>query len=319
MKKLLIKSTLLFFIILGILVICFFIPFNYDHTLSSIFNQYRLLAEPANKYRIIIIGGSGSASGVNCRIIENETGYKSINLGLYSWLRIEFTVNNIGSYIKKGDIIVLIPEYGYLDIKDYDEYEKKWALAYNYNNIAHYDNPIEFIRDVHELLQSKTVVLFARLRNCNFKNMFVNGFYFYDILFDDIGDMNKVKIKIFRPYDKIDGYNRPLPGLISDRGIDVLNKSNRFIASKGAKLVLAFPAFPRNEYLNNKIKIDDLYRVLKAKTTVTILGTPGDFAYDYELFADTTFHLTEKGADLRTKMIIHKLEEAHLVGNRGHF
>lgn len=302
--------------LLSILVPWFFIPFNYDHTLSSIFNKYRLLEEPAKKNRIIIIGGSGSALGVDCKIIENETGYKSINLGLYAWLRFEFTFNNIRSYIKKGDIVVLIPEYGSLNISDYNSDEKKWGLAYNYKNIVRYKNPIEFIRDVHGLLQSKTVVLFTRLRNCNFKNIFINGYYFYDVIFDDIGDMNKVKMKIFRPYDKIGGYNTILPPLISDKGIEVLNTNNRYIASIGAKLVLVFPAFPRNEYVNNKIKIDDLYYALKTKTDVVVLGTPEDFAYDYELFADTTFHLTDKGSDVRTKMLVDKLKEAKILINQ---
>ncbi|MBP7737427.1 MAG: hypothetical protein KA369_15710 [Spirochaetes bacterium] len=271
------------------------------------------MAEPASKSRIIIIGGSGSASGVNCKRIENETGYKSINLGLFYGLRSEFTFNNIRMYIKNGDIVVMIPEYGSLDLNDYNAYEKKWGLAYDYSNIVNYNNPAELIRDVHELLQSKTVILYTRLVNLNIKNMFVNGYYFYDVYFDNSGDMNKVKSKIFRPYDKIDGYNRTLPALISNRGIEVLKRNNRLITSKGAKLVLFFPAFPRHEYLNNKIKIDDLYHILRTKTNVTVLGTPGDFAYDYELFADTTFHLTNKGAEHRTKMIIDKLIEANLI------
>ncbi len=173
MKKLIIKSLILFFIIIGILVLCFFVPFNVDHSLGSIFNQYRILAEPASKSRIIIIGGSGSASGVNCKRIENETGYKSINLGLFYGLRSEFTFNNIRMYIKNGDIVVMIPEYGSLDLNDYNAYEKKWGLAYDYSNIVNYNNPAELIRDVHELLQSKTVILYTRLVNLNIKNMFV--------------------------------------------------------------------------------------------------------------------------------------------------
>ena len=60
--------------------------------------------------KIILIGGSSMAFGVDCSAVERELGMPVVNMGLYAALGSKTTLDLTKSGIGKGDIVIFAPE-----------------------------------------------------------------------------------------------------------------------------------------------------------------------------------------------------------------
>ena len=69
--------------------------------------------------KIIIIGGSSAAFGINSQLMEEYTGMPVVNLGLYAALGTKLMLDLSRSGIGEGDIVVIAPE---LDPQTYSLY-----------------------------------------------------------------------------------------------------------------------------------------------------------------------------------------------------
>lgn len=61
--------------------------------------------------RIIFVGGSSLAFGLDSKMIAKETGYNPINLGVHAGLGVRYQVRMIKQHLRSGDLVVLAPEY----------------------------------------------------------------------------------------------------------------------------------------------------------------------------------------------------------------
>ncbi len=100
---------MIFFITLS-LTILYFIPVNSPNYLASTIEKHNLLRKTLPP-RIIFIGGSNIAFGLDSEMIQKKLHYPVINIGLYGHLGLKFMLNEVKPYIKAKDILVIIPEY----------------------------------------------------------------------------------------------------------------------------------------------------------------------------------------------------------------
>ncbi len=66
--------------------------------------------------KIIFVGASNLAFGLNCKIIEDSLKLPVVNMGLHGGLGLYFILNEGRSNIQKGDIVILSIEY-YMSVK----------------------------------------------------------------------------------------------------------------------------------------------------------------------------------------------------------
>ena len=66
-----------------------------------------------NEPKIIILGGSSAAFGINQQLIEMETGYKVVNLGVHADFGRAFYAELSKANINSGDIVLIGYEYGW--------------------------------------------------------------------------------------------------------------------------------------------------------------------------------------------------------------
>ena len=78
------------------------------------FLDKKALLQTTQSPRIVLVGDSGLAFGINSEKITDELGIETINLGVTSILTGQFTMESTKPFIQAGDIVVLslaIPQW----------------------------------------------------------------------------------------------------------------------------------------------------------------------------------------------------------------
>ena len=75
-------------------------------------DKERLLKE-APSPRLVLVGGSGLAFGIDSPTLEQALGgrYSVVNMGLHAGLGLDFMLNEALDGLREGDVVVLSPEY----------------------------------------------------------------------------------------------------------------------------------------------------------------------------------------------------------------
>lgn len=111
MKKFIIKLvSMIVAVILTCITIVALSPKDNTGYLDSIIGKHTLLKDVKSP-KIIFIGGSNLAFGLDSERVQYKLDIPVINMGLHAGLGLRFMLSDLESYICKGDIIVLIPEY----------------------------------------------------------------------------------------------------------------------------------------------------------------------------------------------------------------
>ena len=79
---------------------------------SAIQDKFKILKE-TNEPKIIIVGGSNAAFGINHQMLEEATGYKVVNLGLHAGFSQLFPSELSKANINRGDIVLLAYEHNW--------------------------------------------------------------------------------------------------------------------------------------------------------------------------------------------------------------
>jgi hypothetical protein len=308
MKKLILKLMFLFGVVLLFLTTVYIVPLKQYHDLSPIINKLKMHKKRQGAAKLFILGGSGSVVGLDTPEIERELKIKAYNLSFFAKLRIDFYFSRIKNYVRKGDIYLYVPEYGTLIDTAFNKYERFVNFYYDYRPNITYKNVFEYLTFARDIITAKIVGSFIKLSKLKLKGFFSEGFVFYEDYFNRHGDMTKL-FNIVRPYKKLDGYHWKFYTIMLKEYIKRFNKIERYMKSKGAKLLIMFCAFPAKEYLYNKKIIDAYYDELKSKTNITIVGRPAYFTYDYKYFSNTVYHLTTEGKKLHTARFVSALKK----------
>jgi hypothetical protein len=86
-----------------------------------------------------------------------------------------------------------------------------------------------------------------------------------------------------------------------------IKKFENKIRKKGAVLYVTYPAYQESSFKNVKNKIDKVEFELK-KNNFTILGNPLRYVFNDSMLYNSAYHLTKKGLDIRTELLIKDLK-----------
>lgn len=86
-----------------------------DNYRAAVIDKERLLDRAASP-RVVLVGGSGLAFGVDSPTLEQALGRDArvVNMGLHAGLGLEFMMNETLQSLRSGDTVVLSPEYDVL-------------------------------------------------------------------------------------------------------------------------------------------------------------------------------------------------------------
>ena len=276
--------------------------FLYGFNASIIDKVTRLssISEP----KIVLIGNSNLPFGIRSELIEEELGMPVVNLGIHGGLGNRFQENLIRGNIREGDIIVLCHS-SYCDEADKLDPVLTWVTVENHYNLWKYIPMDEW----GNMLKAYPTYLKKCINNMEAGISNIQKYECYSRLsFNEQGD-NIYNEAHDEQFEFEEGY-LSRASLVDDRVVHRINKLNKYVEEKGAKLYIAGYPIAVDSQINNEQLEDfkEFQNELEQKMDAKVISDFMDYFLNYKYFYNTDLHLTAEGAMLRTQQLIKDLE-----------
>lgn len=306
MKKFLQQIALFLLIMLVFFIVGIVLPATPRAATSMLFSKIKKdsLLENVKEPRIILIGGSSMSMSLNSQRIKDSLGLNPVNTGVHAATGLVFMLDHTIKYIKKGDVIVIVPEYDQLygDFAYGAQELLRTILDVRTDNISEFRTQ-QFWNMVPYLPQ----YVLSKFKPSEYKKSDDNMVYLRDA-FNEYGDCSK-RWEQHPPNTLTFG---PLTAPFNQDIINEIKAFEKKANEKGAKVILSFPAFQDASYDNIALRIKEVERAYR-NNGFTVIGNPEEYRFPNTLMYDTPYHLTTKGIEIRTQMLIKELiNEAHL-------
>ena len=116
------------------LVLCvwgFVLPPQYRETfLGELSVKCERLAEPSDKPRLVLVGGSAAAFGVDSALLEEQLPQdRVVNFGMYAALGTRVMLDLSEPLLQEGDLVLVMPEQQQQTLSDYLGAQALWQAA----------------------------------------------------------------------------------------------------------------------------------------------------------------------------------------------
>jgi len=258
-----------------------------------------LLAETEGP-RLLLVGDSNVAYGIDSTLLEEETGLAVINMGLHGGLCQAWYIDMIRGDIHAGDIIVLLPER-------YDSENAYENISPPLSWIATEGRPDLRVRVKPGFWKEQAAAFPTYLNgavrrfltNSGNENEAWNGSYarqWFDAHGDNVYPRPDSWLNLAEPYAYFQS------GPLSPAMAAYWNDFAAECAEKGATLLMGVP--PVCEPLIGDTDLDAVQKSLEEGLDFPVISKLSDYRYGQALFYDTGMHLTDTGRDLRTRQLL---------------
>lgn len=249
--------------------------------------------------KIILVGDSNLAFGINSPTIEEAFEMPVVNLGGHGGLGLEFHLNMAKQNIREGDIVIvsstfyesrgmLDSELGWISIENYG----LWELVpeVDYSNMARTLPKYAIKTLLHRALGTGN----APGNDCYTRDSF-----------NEYGDNIYPRPESIHTFTK---GSESVPTLTSDCA-EVLNDFNAYCESRGAVCLIALSPIAKGEYTAPAESFREYQKSLEDQLDAAVISDVTDYFFPYEQFYDTNYHLTDEGAVIRTQQLITDLKQ----------
>lgn len=274
--------------------------YNYNASLQD--KMRRLVSVEGPK--IVLIGNSNLAFGINSEMLENALGMPVVNMGLHGGLGNAFHEEMAKINVQQGDIII-IAHTEFADDDSISDPVLAWLTIENNRNLW----KLIRTKDIPDMFFSypdyakKALTLWTAREG----NKADYGTVYDRSAFNEYGD-----VRFARPETILEaGFFDENPILVPEINQTCtkrLNKLNEYVKQKGAVLLTAAYPIPAGK---NTPPAEDYIRFQKQLSEVLdfpVISDYTDYFLDYHYFYDTAGHLTDEGAILRTNQLILDLQ-----------
>lgn len=289
-------------IVLGILK-CNPGTFHSNYT-SLIVDKYRML-QKTDEPKIIIVSGSSSAFGLDQYLLEEETGYKVVNLGLHAGFGHLFCSELAKENINEGDIVLLGYEYGWEG--GFESLGQQLIMTGIDDNIDLYKHiPPDKWKDFVGYLFS-----YAALKN---RYEGANGIYSREA-FDENGQMT-----MYREYEMNYSENAQAFGQvdltnvwISEEAVEYLRDLKKYIEDRGADVYFIAPPVLKEAIVCDYSEFDQLKKLEEEEIGIPYISNPEDYFFEDELMSNALYHCSSEGEKVRTELLIDDMRRAAVI------
>ena len=266
--------------------------------------------------KIILVGGSNLAFGMDSKLVQDSLGLNVINMGLYAKIGLRYMLAQVTPYISRGDIVVVVPEY--------DQFYGAYIEGDNTLNTAMLYTPTDRVPDFIRSYSIIDVILRPRAENA--RRSFLRAaaaavgredqFFPPDTnpvynrhSFNQYGDAVKHLGRKGMDPDSI--YVKELPPMkeFNPDAVEILNDLYNRAQTAGAHAYFTFPSYIDRSYVLNVANIDSLTRRIDRGTAMPIIGNATMFVFPKNYFFDTRYHLNAQGREERTQRMIRMLRD----------
>lgn len=300
MKKFVIKFLTFSIIILALFFLLLALaPINESYYMFALKSKYNRLDTLSNP-RIIFIGGSNIAFGIDSKEIEDSLNINIHNTGLHAGIGLRFMLDGFKKKFKEGDILIIIPEYQHF----YGSYNGEGdiltdALIYtSYKNLIYlnYEQLIEFISGFPKHLIHRFTPVNGVSWTYSAKNFNKWGDEYKHRFFDQSQPLN-VKYKIDKSFDC--------------SAADDLKNKIKLIEKEGTKVFLFWPVSIEKNYILNIDEVNEIKKEM-ANRGIYFAVSPDYFIVPDSLSFDGSYHINGEGVQIITSRLISILKELNI-------
>ena len=295
---------------IAIVVVCiigkFVIGCQYeDNYQASIIGKIARL-KAINEPKIILVGNSNLAFGMNSPMLQEAMNMPVVNLGLHGGLGNAFHENMAKLNINSGDIVIIC----HTDYSDDDTITDTTLLWVT----------LEYHFDLWSILRAKDYPEFIRRMLIYWCRGLVKKIEGYIYPNEDNKATDYLRER-FNKYGDIARRQQPNASLaennyrqdsvkvpeINDICINRLNELNAFVKSKNAVMLVAGYPICSGKYIPPAEKYIEFQEELDSKLDCEVISDYTDYFIPSRYFYDGILHLTEEGARIRTRQLIKDL------------
>ena len=253
--------------------------------------------------KIVFIGGSNLAFGIDTERISRATGMNAYNMGMHAGIGIRFMFADIIDMVNAGDIVVACPEYGqFTEDPFYGEHALAYILLYVYPSgistlNGHLGHIFPYLIDTF----SSGICRIARRDSTSLEKKEV----YSRLAFNNYGDITK---HYGKPSIAHEAEKMAYPEKIPDSVISDLRALCHKVEEKGGRVVFLPPGLEAKSYDINTNIIEAQKKMLLQQGFSDHYDTLR-YRFDNALFYDTLYHMTEEGIEKRTTLIIEDLRQ----------
>ncbi|MCL2159110.1 MAG: leucine-rich repeat domain-containing protein [Oscillospiraceae bacterium] len=311
-------KNLLFKFLAGVLAVC--LPFaalaiagfsaepQFGETfLGALADKYKRL-EIIGKPKIMVVGGSSTAFGLDSELLWEELDMPVVNFGLYATLGTKLMLDLSRAHIKNGDVVVVAPELDSQTLSLYFNAESAWqafdsdtkmlgqAAFSNYGALA--GNFWDYSASKLRYKRAGGLMPEGVYSRASFN---VDG----DIIYPRPNNIMLLGYDVGHPIN-LD------PQIVGEDFVDYLNDYIKYAKGKGALVYFDFPPMNRlgvAQYGDDEA-IYEFYLYLANALDCEVIGNINSYILDERYFYDSNYHLNDSGVPIRTALLAEDIKRA---------
>lgn len=288
-----------------------------DGYLAAIIDKHARLARTESP-RLILVGGSNLAFGIDSARLEEATGLSVVNMGLHAGLGLKYMLDEIKPFLRTGDVVVVVPEYEQYYGFTYGRAKQILQLLEVYPDAAEHlidtAHGGTIVSGLASFTRGKIEWYWKRaclIGSLSLEHKTLSPFkHFLDFSpspppytrasFNEKGDVT-AHLSLEAPGNQD---QRMLVRADVDRdAIKVLNEFDGYASEMGVTTIVTFPCVPNSFYAKCSKDLASLRSTLKRRLTAKLAGQPSQYAFAERLFYDSNYHLVKEGIDKRMQLL----------------
>lgn len=273
-----------------LLSVVFLLPIQKNDYLQAYKLKCELL-EKTESPRIIFVGGSNLAFGLDSQRIKDSLQINVINYGLHAGIGLKFMIDDVTNYLRKDDIVVIAPEYSHF----YNGWYGEASTLAPIQSIAgwkklHLLNLKQILIVIEGLPR---IVEFIRPKSYGERSYVLSGFNEFG---DEVKHWNLESISIPESAPISASFNEEFASYF-------INKVSGWKNQIGCKVLMVPPICIRSSYDAQKESVDEVANYLK-RSGYPFLIHPIHHALPDEYAYDTNYHMNYDGVQIFTSSMI---------------
>ena len=297
----------------GIFVALVLLSLPPDNLHAAAIDKERLLKETPSP-RVVLVGGSAMAFGIDSATFADALGgdYRIVNMGLHAGLGLDFLLNETLDGLRKGDVVVISPEYdivwadrpSHLEIAEVLRFQPS---AYRYVEARHWAPTIR-----SAILEQPPVVLHDVAVNAlrNQLPALGSGGVYWRSSFNSSGD-NRSASELERTYKPTPEEMAPQSSAADyPQNLATIREFAMAARERGARVFYAPPPLLDERYAASREVVDKTVADMQGESGVQVLSTSAAEVFPLEAFFDSGNHLRGEAVYDRTRRIAEALRAA---------
>jgi hypothetical protein len=298
--------------------------------LGALLDKHHRLAALSSKQKIIFVGGSNLAFGLDSQAVERAFGLPVVNMGVNGKLGLCYFLDCVRGHVGQGDLIVIVPEYRNFSFgpemadelhqyvaevfpfdKGYPDPQQDWTfplIDIRFQIIAaQKELQLSLLRAVDRLaLKWAATALLEPPGKHEFlpclrrKGFSKEGDVLAQFLPPAVEEIPAKKKLIIEHIE-------PLSPAAEDRAVGVINDFASFARARGAQAVYLFPPYYRPGSDESR-RLQALADRLRQRLTIPVPSNPEQSFFAFEDLYESNYHLNAESRERHTQQVITDLK-----------